>query len=207
MLTFCIADAERDVGMKNLSPKEAITILESMKVDIPVPKAAITQIKRNVALNMAIDALLKRSEISNDSDTISRQDAIDALGEEPEVWSGNDEYAQGLNNQWHYDVNAIKAVPPAEPEITDVQAIEQLQASGWMQSHDKQMYEAGLKERLSDDGDSYDALLPPAQPEIIRCWECKHWGKRGLCDKWDNFIGNGDFYCGCAEMKEGGADG
>lgn len=47
---------------------------------------------------------------------IYKQDAIDALGEEPEVWSGNDEYAQGLNNQWHYDVNAIKAVPPTQPE-------------------------------------------------------------------------------------------
>ena len=50
-------------------------------------------------------------------DTISRQAAIDALGEEPEVWTGKDEYAQGLNNQWHYDRNAIKAVPSAEPEI------------------------------------------------------------------------------------------
>lgn len=47
---------------------------------------------------------------------IYKQDAIDALGEEPEVWSENDEYAQGLNNQWHYDVNAIKAVLPVQPE-------------------------------------------------------------------------------------------
>ena len=47
-------------------------------------------------------------------DLISRQAAIDALGEEPEVWSGKDEYGQGLNNQWHYDVNALKAVPSAQ---------------------------------------------------------------------------------------------
>ena len=47
------------------------------------------------------------------TDLISRQAAIDALGEEPEVWTGNDEYAQGLNNQWHYDVTALKAVPSA----------------------------------------------------------------------------------------------
>ena len=47
-------------------------------------------------------------------DLISRQAAIDALGEEPEVWTGKDEYAQGLNNQWHYDVNALKALPYAE---------------------------------------------------------------------------------------------
>ena len=50
------------------------------------------------------------------TDTISRQAAIDALGDEPEVWTGKDEYAQGLNNQWHYDRNAIKAVPSAEPQ-------------------------------------------------------------------------------------------
>lgn len=47
-------------------------------------------------------------------DTISRQAAIEALGEEPEVWTGKDEYAQGLNNQWHYDVNALKALPSTE---------------------------------------------------------------------------------------------
>ena len=49
-------------------------------------------------------------------DTIYRQAAIDALGDEPEVWTGKDEYAQGRNNQWHYDRNAIKAVPSAEPK-------------------------------------------------------------------------------------------
>lgn len=54
--------------------------------------------------------------MSQKDDTISRQEAIDALGEEPEVWSGNDEYAQGLNNQWHYDVNALKAVPSVQAE-------------------------------------------------------------------------------------------
>lgn len=50
-------------------------------------------------------------------DLISRQSTIDALGEEPEVWTGNDEYAQGLNNQWWHDVAAIKAVPSVQPEL------------------------------------------------------------------------------------------
>lgn len=49
-------------------------------------------------------------------DLINRQEAIDALGDEPEVWTGRDEYAQGLNNQWHYDRNAILRCPSAEPE-------------------------------------------------------------------------------------------
>lgn len=47
-------------------------------------------------------------------DLIYRQSAIDALCEEPQVWSEEDEYGQGLNNQWHYDVNALKAVPSAQ---------------------------------------------------------------------------------------------
>ena len=72
--------------MKTLKPKEAITILAEMKINSSIPKAAVTQIKRNAALNMAIDALLKCSEIPNDSDTISRQaaiDAVDKLSDEP----------------------------------------------------------------------------------------------------------------------------
>lgn len=50
-------------------------------------------------------------------DYISRKAAIDALGEEPEVRSDNDQYDQydlGLNNQWWDDVNTIKNLPSAQ---------------------------------------------------------------------------------------------
>ena len=67
---------------KSLSPEEALAILSDMKIDIPVPKAAVTQRNRNVALDMAISAL-SCSEIPNSSDTISRQAAIDAIMGEP----------------------------------------------------------------------------------------------------------------------------
>lgn len=74
------------------------------------------------ALDMAIKALSethdKRIE-THECDYISRQAAIDALGEEPEVRSDNDQYDQydlGLNNQWWDDVNAIKALTPEQPE-------------------------------------------------------------------------------------------
>ena len=49
-------------------------------------------------------------------DLISRQDAIDALGEEPEVWFDDDEYAKGMKAQWKYDREAIEALPSAEPQ-------------------------------------------------------------------------------------------
>lgn len=54
----------------------------------------------------------------------------------------------------------------ARSEITDEQAIEHLQSTGWMQRHDKEMYESGLRARLTDDSDSYDALLESEQPEL-----------------------------------------
>lgn len=43
--------------------------------------------------------------------------------------------------------------------------------------------------------------LPSVQPEIIQCKDCKHWGKRGLCEIWDYYISNEDFYCGCAGRR------
>jgi hypothetical protein len=57
------------------------------------------------------------------------------------------------------------AQPTVKPELTDEQSIAHLQSSGWMQRHDKEMYESGLKEQLADDSDSYDSLLPTVQPE------------------------------------------
>ena len=59
----------------------------------------------------------------------------------------------------------IALQPTIQPELTDEQSIAHLQSSGWMQRHDKEMYESGLKEQLADDSDSYDSLLPTAQPE------------------------------------------
>lgn len=48
------------------------------------------------------------------SDLISRQDAIDAIGDEPEVWMDDDEYAKGMKAQWKYDRKAIEDLPSAE---------------------------------------------------------------------------------------------
>ena len=58
-------------------------------------------------------------------------------------------------------------VKTPQPEIKDEQAIEHLQSTGWMQNHDKQMYEMGLKEKLADDSGSYDSLIPSAQPKPL----------------------------------------
>lgn len=50
-------------------------------------------------------------------DTISRQEAIDALGERPIIWSNDDEYSLGARNQYDTDKLAIETVPSAQPDI------------------------------------------------------------------------------------------
>ena len=52
-------------------------------------------------------------------DTISRQAAIDALGEEPLVWHEDDAGEVAERNQWRRDVAAIKALPSAQPDVSD----------------------------------------------------------------------------------------
>ena len=47
------------------------------------------------------------------SDLISRQAAIDALGERPAVWAGSD-YEIAERNQWDSDKLAIETVPSAD---------------------------------------------------------------------------------------------
>ena len=49
-------------------------------------------------------------------DLISRQAAIDALGERPLAWVES-EYELGLQNQWESDVDAIRNLPSAQPAI------------------------------------------------------------------------------------------
>ena len=49
-------------------------------------------------------------------DTVYRQDAIDALGERPMVWTDDDQYALGERSQYDRDRLAIEALPAALPE-------------------------------------------------------------------------------------------
>lgn len=50
------------------------------------------------------------------TDTISRQAALDALGEEPLVWHEDDAGEIAERNQWRRDVAAIKKLPSAQLE-------------------------------------------------------------------------------------------
>jgi len=65
--------------------------------------------------------------------------------------------------QYYEEKHRQSEQTPAQPEpseITDEQAILHLQSTGWMQNHDREMYESGLREQLADDSGGYDSLIP-----------------------------------------------
>lgn len=79
---------------------------------------------------------------------------------------------------------------------------------GHTRAHVFEKYNCGL-----DDGIKALKRLPTAQPEIIRCKDCKHFNRGiscvgGFYDGCDELTDNGnempvdeDFYCGYAERK------
>ena len=107
------------------------------------------------------------------SDPIDRQAAIDALDEirhalweidipSPTVpeYVEHHEQVQSVWKLLDKKQKELCVLPSAQPEITDEQAIEHLQSTGWMQNHDREMYESGLRKQLADDSGSYDSLIP-----------------------------------------------
>ena len=50
-------------------------------------------------------------------DLISRNEAIEALGERPIVWTDDDQYTLGQRNQYDIDRLAIGTLPPAQQWI------------------------------------------------------------------------------------------
>ena len=127
------------------------------------------------AFEMAISSLKKQdAPEANVGDTISRQAAIDAIHNywkkrldtlPTKMTEYGEVYAdiQSMDKILEHNktlVSFIKTLPSAHPELTDDRAIKHLQSTGWMQNHDKEMYEMGLRERLADDSGSYDSLIP-----------------------------------------------
>ena len=90
------------------------------------------------------------------NDLIYRQAAIDVLVTMQGLCTSKEALIQN-SKIWQQ----IKDLPSAQPEITDEQAIDHLQATGWMQEHDRQMYEMKIKEQLKN-----------AEPG--RCNDCRY---------------------------------
>lgn len=91
--------------------------------------------------------------MSQNDDMISRQAAIDAIGEKPFAGTADEyEYEQGLQNQWERDVVAIKILPPAQPELITVNI-------------DHELTQEEYEKLRKDMANAPIMLLPSAQPE------------------------------------------
>lgn len=93
-----------------------------------------------------------------------------------------------------YIAEFIEDLPPAQSDIKDEEAIAHLQSTGWMQNHDKEMYEMGMRKRLSDDSDSYDSMILAAQ-QWIPCSERLPYAEYGESP---------NVYCYCHDPERGG---
>ena len=78
-------------------------------------------------------------------DTIYREDAILAMANA--LWHYPNDCYKNLNVYEFAKALAelgLRSLPSAQPEITLESAIDYLHSIGWMQDHDKQMYEMGM---------------------------------------------------------------
>ncbi len=93
-----------------MTNEEALKWFETrLNNGVPMPAA-------RSAFQAAIEALRKDVPGTNVGGTVYRQQAIDALGEQPTGWSCG-EYEEGLISQWKSDVEAIKQLPSADSEL------------------------------------------------------------------------------------------
>ena len=79
---------------------------------------------------------------------------------------------------------SIEVLPSVQPEITDEQAIEHLQSTGWMQRHDR--------------------ILTESTWDIIRCRDCRWRKDQSGSTAWlpcRAIVTPSDFYCGLAERR------
>lgn len=143
------------------------------------------------ALNMAINALTAQpentqlSEEDATSDCISRQDAIDAVvgctncGTEDELRAYVTKHY--LDNGWTGGIvdalDAIEQLPPAQPNLQPTcnqLATDCIIRQAAIDVHCEICGDRGrCNPDICPDMEVFQ-LLPPAQPEIIRCKDCKH---------------------------------
>ena len=142
-------------------------------------------------------------------DMIYRQDALDALGDKPETWNDTD-YELGQVAQWHYDRTAIAKLPSAQPMQTDKDFEKQIHA---MFDH---IWDCEIEHPIFQDtvGDLMKAVIQAhnnsAQPEIIRCGQCKYAEVADKEDAQDGYtcqfhrgsIWFSGSYCSWAERKQ-----
>ena len=131
--------------------------------------------------------------VQSAKDCISRQAAIDALGEKPLVWDDFSDFDLGKAAQWSDDVDAIKALPSAQPQL------EECPIYGGMCGYPSNLcYECPRHEGAKEQPQWWTAGLQPfAQPQRMKgrwidvtktggaeLWKCSECGELELEDSY-----------------------
>lgn len=110
------------------------------------------------------------------NDLINRQEAIDALYRAAECWNIAEPFNEGMKAGYKAAVTIVLSLPAAQPEkrtenraethacdlISRAEAIDELDKGAWGVEWDKTLAKTMIES------------LPSAQPELIRCKNCKH---------------------------------
>ena len=181
-------------------------------------------IPARIALDMADFIEKKRANGTdiNVGSVISRQLAIDATWEEPT-------YTDPINVLTEVR-DRIKALPPAQPVGKDINVSckdaisRQAAIDAAHKNYDTILDFKSDGRTVADSFEDIINALPPAQQEIIRCKDCKHWRQQtnyqgvplsfGFCesdDMWCSLYGettevahidtDDNHYCGYAERR------
>lgn len=159
-------------------------------------------------------------------DTISRKATIDAM--EGVDWyhiNKDGQLTHGANSKEDeplYKAKDVYAVlnklPSAQPEKrteerTETHSCDCISRQAAIDALTRKMVSiptAGEKDLMGDanriraEDISVIRRLPSAQPEIIRCEDCKHWNRESICDGFcseDCMRHDEGFYCGNAERR------
>lgn len=122
------------------------------------------------------------------SDLIDRRVLLTQLRDaENHAFNG---YYNGLI-QAHRLIADMPSALPEPSEITNEQAILHLQSTGWMQNHDREMYESGVREQLADDSGGYDTIIPCEDTisrqdaiDAVNTWDKIGVDERGRAVRW-----------------------
>lgn len=179
-----------------MTKQEAIKTIQKM-LEVNKNEHRTLMERQVTALGMAIEAL-KETDMG-----LNNGDHLHPFGE-PFGWTEEEIQKHGLRELLKEVDNKNDDLFRRESvinEINDVANMRPYRVVGERETYSS--YNEGWTDGLNQLEANINAL-PSAQPEIVRCKDCKHWGKRGLCEKWDYYINNEDFYCGCAERRTDG---
>ena len=168
---------------------------------------------------LSVQPEMNCSEIPNNSDTISRQQAIEP--ESISEWKKDfREHVDSLDiarDDWKGIIEYIEELPSVQPNhcaevgkkvLIDRQ--EALEAIGILQTY--KLF-AGDDMLLINQAEAQTELmmLPSAQPEIIRCKDCQHRDEYGCCKHWKGLsmsaipiATDDDEFCSYAKRRQDG---